>query len=219
MNPIQLLCFVICLSVARTQFVNGRKLEGPVGYLCYERIIHEKFNNTGYYFSWKSPSTEKLEHDWLGARNWCRRRCMDTVSLQTSSENEFIKKRIVEDKVKYIWTSGRLCNFKGCEREDLQPRRVNGWFWTSHLQKLSPATNRSQNDWSNSGGLKLPQPDNREEIQNGAPENCIAILNNLYGDGIHWHDVGCYHKKPFVCEENEALLNYIKLTYGNGNIA
>ena len=65
--------------------------------------------------------------------------------------------------------------------------------------------------------IKLPQPDNREEIQNGAPENCIAILNNLYGDGIHWHDVACHHKKPFVCEESQDLINYIHYTINKIN--
>uniref|UniRef100_T1H8Y7 C-type lectin domain-containing protein n=2 Tax=Rhodnius prolixus TaxID=13249 RepID=T1H8Y7_RHOPR len=142
-------------------------------------------------------------------------RCMDSVSLQTSAENDFIKKRLVEDKVKYIWTSGRICDFKGCDRADLQPRRTNGWFWTSDLQKLPPTTDRNQNDWSNSGGIKIPQPDNREELQNGAAENCLAVLNNFYGDGIHWHDVACHHRKPFVCEDSESLLQYVQYTNPN----
>lgn len=60
--------------------------------------------------------------------------------------------KIFTDKVKYIWTSGRLCDFKGCDRPDLQPLSINGWFWTAVLQKLAPTTDRSQNDWSESGG-------------------------------------------------------------------
>jgi hypothetical protein len=55
-------------------------------------------------------------------------------------------------KVKYIWTSGRLCDFKGCDRPDLQPLNINGWFWTAELKKLPPTTNRVQNDWSETGG-------------------------------------------------------------------
>lgn len=58
--------------------------------------------------------------------------------------------------------------------------------------------------------IGLAQPDNREEKQNGAAENCLALLNNFYGDGIHWHDVACHHRKPFVCEENEALLKWVR---------
>lgn len=37
------------------------------------------------------------------------------------------------------------------------------------------------------GGIGRPQPDNRELQQGGAPENCLAILNNFYNDGVHWH--------------------------------
>lgn len=91
---------------------------------------------------------------------------------------------------KYIWTSGRLCDFKGCDRPDLQPVSINGWFWTAELQKLAPTTDRRQNDWSENGGIGQPQPDNRELQQGGAAENCLAILNNFYNDGVHWHDVG-----------------------------
>lgn len=118
-------------------------------------------------------------------------------------------------QVKYIWTSGRLCDFKGCDRPDLLPTNVNGWFWTAELQKLAPTTDRLQNDWSAGGGIGLPQPDNRELQQGGANENCIAVLNNFYNDGVHWHDVACHHRKPFVCEENDALLKYVRYTNPN----
>ncbi|KAJ1528667.1 hypothetical protein ONE63_007061 [Megalurothrips usitatus] len=194
----------------------GRILEPPVPSLCAQRKIHEKFNGKGYYFSWKDASTANQQMDWLGIRNWCRQRCMDSISPETSVENEYIKKKLVDDKVKYIWTSGRLCDFKGCEeRVDLKPLNVNGWFWTAELKKLAPTTDRTQNDWGYSGGINKPQPDNRELIQGGAPENCLAILNNFYNDGVHWHDVACHHKKPWVCEESEALVNYVRFTNPN----
>lgn len=118
-------------------------------------------------------------------------------------------------QVKYIWTSGRLCDFKGCDRADLQPLSINGWFWTAVLQKLAPTTQRDQNDWSESGGIGRPQPDNREAQQGGAPENCLAVLNQFYNDGVNWHDVACHHVKPFVCEENEDLLKYVRFTNPN----
>ena len=34
----------------------------------------------------------------------------------------------------------------------------------------------------------------------------MAVHNDWYDDGITWHDVACYHKKPFVCEDSEALM-------------
>ncbi|KAK6633217.1 hypothetical protein RUM44_003818 [Polyplax serrata] len=190
----------------------GRILEPPIPQLCATRQIHEIFGNKGYWFSWRDPSNNR-ERDWLDGRNFCRQRCMDLVSLETSVENEFIKAKIAEAQQKYIWTSGRLCDFKGChDREDLKPVDVNGWFWSAELKKLAPVTNRQQTDWSPSGGIKKPQPDNREFHQGGAKETCLAILNNFYGDGIHWHDVACHHRKPIVCEESEALLAYVRYT-------
>lgn len=69
--------------------------------------------------------------------------------------------------MKYIWTSGRQCDFQGCDRADLLPTSVNGWFWTATLEKLAPSTQRDQNDWSPTGGIGKPQPDNRELQQGG----------------------------------------------------
>lgn len=86
-----------------------------------------------------------------------------------------------------------LSQHVGCDRPDLQPTSINGWFWTAELQKLAATTDRRQNDWSENGGIGQPQPDNRELQQGGAPENCLAILNNFYNDGVHWHDVGEYY--------------------------
>lgn len=51
-------------------------------------------------------------------------------------ENEFIKQRLARAKVRYIWTSGRKCNFAGCDRPDLQPPNENGWFWSGSGAKI-----------------------------------------------------------------------------------
>jgi len=203
----------VFVAISSAQINSGRILEPPVPGLCASRRIHERTpDGKGYLFSWREPALKGVEEDWLSARNYCRQRCMDLVSLETSMENEWIKQRIVGDNVKYIWTSGRLCDFKGCDRQDLQPVHINGWFWTAVLQKLAPTTNRAQNDWSESGGIGKAQPDNREAQQGGATENCLAILNNFYNDGVNWHDVACHHRKPFVCEDNEDLLKYVRYT-------
>ena len=39
------------------------------------------------------------------------------------------------------------------------------------------------------------------------------MLNNFYGDGVVWHDIACYHKKPFVCEDNPELLKSMRTLY------
>ncbi|KAF5270465.1 hypothetical protein FQA39_LY08343 [Lamprigera yunnana] len=206
-----LVVLALIFYMVSAQFLNGRTLEPPVASLCAQRTIHERSpNSRGYFFSWRDPKLRGTEEDWLGARNYCRQRCMDSISLETSPENEWIKQKLVNENVKYIWTSGRLCDFKGCERSDLQPVTINGWFWTAVLQKLPPTTQRDQNDWSENGGIGRPQPDNREAQQGGASENCLAVLNNFYKDGVNWHDVACHHRKSFVCEENESLLKYVR---------
>ncbi len=117
-----------------------------------------------YFFSWEHSATRNLEVDWLDGRNICRRHCMDLVSLETPAENDFIKSRIASNNVRYIWTSGRKCNFKGCsERPDQQPNLINGWFWSGSGVKLGPTNNRQNGDWSHTGGeFGYAQPDNRE---------------------------------------------------------
>lgn len=208
----KLITFLLFLAGATMlvhgQFVNGRFLETPIPEKCAARVIDERYNGKGYFFSWNDPTIG--EKDWLGGRNYCRQRCMDLVSPESKSENDWIKSRLVNNNIKYIWTSGRLCDFKGCDRTDLQPVEINGWFWTAILQKMPPTTNREQNDWSEGGGIGKPQPDNRELIQGGAAEHCVAILNNFYEDGVHWHDVACHHVKPFICEEHDELLAYVR---------
>lgn len=121
------------------------------------------------------------------------------------------------DDVPYIWTSGRLCDFKGCEnRPDLEPKNIYGWFWSATRVKIAP-TNKIQPGWnynpfSQTGHKKVPQPDNAEFDINGTTESCLSVLNNVYNDGIAWHDVACYHEKPFICEDSKELLDYIAAT-------
>lgn len=189
-----------------------------------------------YFFSWEHQPTRNLEVDWLDARNICRRHCMDAVSLETPQvtgraivvnycktemkrtdildandfqENEFIKQRLARGNVRYIWTSGRKCNFAGCDRPDLQPPNENGWFWSGSGAKIGPTSQRNTGDWSHTGGYGQAQPDNREAAQ-GNDESCLSILNNFYNDGLKWHDVACHHIKPFVCEDSDELLNFVR---------
>lgn len=63
-----------------------------------------------YFFSWRDPNLKGVEYDWLSARNFCRRRCMDSVSLETSLENEWIKQRVVGENVSEM-TSHRGNNY------------------------------------------------------------------------------------------------------------
>ncbi|GBP38038.1 hypothetical protein EVAR_95163_1 [Eumeta japonica] len=170
-----------------------------------------------YFFSGHVPALANRKVDWLDGRNICREYCMDLVSMETQEENNLIFKLIQQNDVPYIWTSGRLCDFKGCEqRKDLEPKNIFGWFWSANREKISP-TNQipngwGYNPWSKTGHKKQPQPDNAEFDINSTTESCLSVLNNVYNDGIAWHDVACYHEKPIVCEDSEELLQYIAST-------
>jgi len=110
--------------------------------------------------------------------------------------------------LRYIWTGGRKCNFRGCDRPDLQPTIVNGWFWAARRSRVPAKDKCDYCEWSPTGGSRRPQPDNREGREGGEDEGCIAVLNNFYSDGIKWHDVACTHKKPIICEEISELLDF-----------
>ncbi len=114
-----------------------------------------------------------------------------------------------------------MCNFKGCDREDLQPVGVNGWFWSGSGVKMAPTNSTPPGwpyqPWSNTGHKstrinKVAQPDNAEFDINESVEACMGILNDIYDDGIKWHDIACYHTKPFVCEDSDQLLEFIDAT-------
>ncbi len=84
------------------------------------------------------------------------------------------------DGVKYIWTSGRKCDFDGCNRADLQPTIVNGWFWSGSEAKIPPTDQRALGDWSNTGGDGRPQPDNREDdVSTRLPIDLTSFLKNI----------------------------------------
>ncbi|XP_021916330.1 uncharacterized protein LOC110828178 [Zootermopsis nevadensis] len=195
----------------------GRFLSLPVPAKCSQRPKEFFYRGHNYFFSGNHPQYRNSRLDWLDARNICREYCMDLVSMEGQEENNIVFRLIQQGDVPYIWTSGRLCDFKGCEnRRDLEPKSVYGWFWSATRQKMAP-TNQVPNGfgfnpWSQTGHKKVQQPDNAEFDINGTNESCLAVLNNVYGDGIAWHDVACYHEKPFICEDNDELLNYVAST-------
>ncbi|CAL4124157.1 unnamed protein product, partial [Meganyctiphanes norvegica] len=121
-----------------------------------------------------------------------------------------------KDPINYLWTSGRLCDFTGCEaRYDLLPLIVNGWFWSGSNAAIPPTNNIPEGwdyqPWGPTGHKGLPQPDNAELDVNGTPESCLAVSKNLYQDGVQWHDIGCYHRKTVICEDSDDLLDALNV--------
>ena len=72
--------------------------------------------------------------------------------------------------------------------------------------------------WSQTGHLKKPQPDNAEFGINRTPESCLGILNGIYNDGVSFHDIACYHKKPVICEDSKVLLDYARAVSARDNL-
>lgn len=112
---------VFTVLVLATVAMAQRRLALPDPRSCSNRVRHATYRDArgvahSYFFSWEHQPTRSLEVDWLDARNICRRHCMDAVSLETPQENEFIKQRLARGNVRFIWTSGRKCNFAGCDR-------------------------------------------------------------------------------------------------------
>jgi len=197
------------------------KLCFPDGLLCQNRVNRagvQKFGGHLYWFSWQDTdqSIRNTKWDWFNARNYCRKRCMDLVSFESKQEYDWVK-GFVNGNVPYFWTSGRLCDFDGCDRPDFFPKNINGWFWSSNQVRLASTTSTTAfHDWSFTGGAQQRQPDNREQTQQGGDsESCMAVLNNFYGDGIKWHDVACHHEKPIICEDVEGHLAFARQTFPN----
>merc|ERR1712190_599581 len=197
----------VCLPEA--QYCAGRK----------NKVGSVEFQGKNYWYSWHSDEEvlKKARWNWFTARNYCRKRCMDLVSFESQQEYDWVK-GFINGNVPYFWTSGRLCDFDGCDRPDFFPKNINGWFWSANQARLSPTNGSAFHDWSGTGGVSppRPQPDNREQIQqNGESESCMAVLNNFYGDGIKWHDIGCHHEKPIICEDVEGHLQFARQTFPN----
>lgn len=104
----------------------------------------------------------------LDARNECRKRCMETISFQTQAKFDFFKDFIQKNNISFIWTSGRICDFAGCEgRWDLLPKIIKGWLWSADQTQLDETNKIPKNwtyqPWSKTGHIKKPQPDNAGE--------------------------------------------------------
>ncbi|XP_076028816.1 uncharacterized protein LOC143017807 [Oratosquilla oratoria] len=139
-------------------------------------IVHDTRGGSEYHFSWRLRTA--ILHTWDSAKQYCERLPggWAPISIETVAENEWVKTVLTDENQKYIWTSGST-------------NRHPNFVWGNG----QPTGNL---DWSHTGSQQLPQPDNAEN----QIENCLAILNNFYQDGVRWHDVACYHPKPVICE-------------------
>ncbi|KAF0308783.1 Brevican core protein [Amphibalanus amphitrite] len=139
------------------------------------------------YVSWENPRHSGGQYTWDQAAGECRQLGLRLVSLTSPQKEQEINRRLPRGgrKVEFYWTSGQRLSEGG------------QFVWNDGAR--TPVCNRGQGcyqNWGPTGGAGRPQPDNRE-----GRENCLAILNEFYpGEGIVWHDIGCHHRKHFVCE-------------------
>ena len=135
----------------------------------------DRYDGSEYHFSWLHDGNQKYTGQQAAA--YCRRLSggWQPISIETTGENNFVTRIIQRHRLDYIWTGAT--------------RSGSRWSWPSGESFRGFG-------WSNTGAFRRPQPDNREQ----SGENCLAILNNFYGDGVKWHDVACHHTKPVICE-------------------
>merc|ERR1739848_483599 len=141
---------------------------------CSANQPNHDFGGKSYLVSWRSGCTSFSHGE--GAA-FCRSVGMQPLSLDTPAKERHFTGLVAQERQKYFWTGGNVNHGR-----NPSIRWPSGRTTTSRL-------------WSNTGGANRPQPDNRE-----GNENCLAVLNNFYNDGVKFHDVSCHHRKPVICE-------------------
>lgn len=109
------LAFIACCSCEADGEPKDRYLTLPKLDKCNARFKEAQYKNRNFFYSGHDPELKDKKLDWLDARNTCRDRCMETVSFEDQEKYEFYKSFIEKNDIKFIWTSGRLCDFEGCE--------------------------------------------------------------------------------------------------------
>ena len=68
-------------------------LTPPLSHACPTGQKHFFHRGHSYLFSWRANAQPET---WFHARNYCRDRCMDLVSMETGEENELMKNIVQE---------------------------------------------------------------------------------------------------------------------------
>jgi hypothetical protein len=75
---------------------------------------------------------------------------METVSFNEEKKFDFFKKYIEKNNITFFWSSGRLCDFAGCEgRWDLLPKIIKAWLWTGIQVQLDPTNVKPKGELQN----------------------------------------------------------------------
>nr|CAG4638433.1 EOG090X05Q1 [Cyclestheria hislopi] len=111
------------------------------------------------------------------------------------------KKKELEEKEEKIYFFDNIDKWELLYEEKEELRQLKAQETTGTGKKLSSKALRSIEEDN------YVPPEVQKTIEG---EPCLAILNNFYNDGIKWHDVACHHEKPFVCEDSDELINFVR---------
>lgn len=144
------------------------------------------FNGQSFWLSWTSRSEPQLS--WEKARAKCQEFCMDLVVIENKETDDFVSDLIKRSRLYGVWTGGQKCKNEQC----MSPDRKNVWVWEPPRRFISHDRYRN---WSNNGAKGQDQPDDFD-----SSEDCLAVLNDWYEDGVAWHDLQCEDHLPFICQ-------------------
>jgi len=114
---------------------------------------------------------------WNEGVSYCKSQGMKLISLDSPAKVENFLQLVGRERAPYFWAGGEVSS------DSRQLSWQNG---------KTEAVRKGQHPWSFTGRTG-PQPD--------GGERCLAVLNNVYRDGVKFHDVACHHRKPVICEE------------------
>eukprot|EP00096_Caligus_rogercresseyi_P010236 TRINITY_DN365_c0_g1_i1.p1 TRINITY_DN365_c0_g1~~TRINITY_DN365_c0_g1_i1.p1 ORF type:complete len:219 (+),score=60.50 TRINITY_DN365_c0_g1_i1:132-788(+) len=140
------------------------------------QIGNYDFEGKRYLLSWRDGRS-KLSFS--AGSSYCRGKGMRLISLDSSSKINHFFNLLQNERIEYFWTGGSISRDK------------NSVTWENGRRE---GIRRGVFPWSDKGS-RGPQPDGVNS------ENCLAILKNVYNDGVKFHDVGCHFEKPVICEE------------------
>jgi len=133
-----------------------------------------EWEGKNYLLTWR---TGRNNFAWRDGVSYCRSQGMKLISLDSRKKADHFLALVGSDRAPYFWAGGEL--------------NADSTSLTWQNGKSEPVQ-RGQHPWSFTGRTG-PQPDGGEK--------CLAILNDVYRDGVKFHDVACHHRKPVVCEE------------------
>jgi C-type mannose receptor len=147
----------------------------------------KEFGNSCYLFV--LPTLQIRGMSWEDARDNCLRNGSDLVSIQTSSERDFIFKQI---RAKNVTKDGFWI---GLFRNRTTGDHKEGWVWSDG------------NIFKNPGQWAVGQPENYPHN-----ENCARIYS--YDKGFGWHDRSCALLSSSVCKKKKgALISKVRVMF------